>query len=60
MAVNLGFLDRISYFFLLKLLLSYPHEVEWTLFQTHYFSQSLVAPGIGPGTSGSVARNFDH
>jgi hypothetical protein len=26
-------------------------------FQTHYFSENLVAPGIGPGTSGSVARN---
>jgi hypothetical protein len=29
-------------------------------FQTHYFSENLVAPGIEPGTSGSVARNSDH
>jgi hypothetical protein len=42
------------------LLLNYPHEAEWTPFQTHYFSENLVAPGIEPGTSGSVARNLDH
>jgi hypothetical protein len=24
-------------------------EAEWTLFQTHYFSENLVAPGIEPG-----------
>jgi hypothetical protein len=29
-------------------------------FQTHYFSENLVAAGIEPGTSGSVARNSDH
>jgi hypothetical protein len=31
-------------------------------FQTHYFSENLVAPGIEPGISGSVARNWplDH
>jgi hypothetical protein len=22
---------------------------EWTLFQTHYFSENLVTPGIKPG-----------
>jgi hypothetical protein len=33
---------------------------EWTPFQTHYFSEKLVAPGIESGTSGSVARNSDH
>jgi hypothetical protein len=43
-----------------KYLLSYAHEAEWTPFQTHYFSENLVAPGIEPGTSGSVARNSDH
>jgi hypothetical protein len=43
-----------------KYLLNYPHEAEWTLFQTHYFSENLVAPEIEPGTSGSVARNSDH
>jgi hypothetical protein len=33
---------------------------EWTPFQTHYFSEKLVAPGIEPETSGSVIRNPDH
>jgi hypothetical protein len=33
---------------------------EWTPFQTHFFSENLVAPRIEPGTSGSVARNSDH
>jgi hypothetical protein len=41
-----------------KLLLNYYYETEWTPFQTHYFSENLVTPGIGPGTSGSVARNW--
>jgi hypothetical protein len=41
-------------------ILNYPYEAEWTPFQTHYFSENLVAPGIKPGTSGSVARNSDH
>jgi hypothetical protein len=31
-----------------------------TTFQTHYFSEILVAFGIEPGPSGSVARNSDH
>jgi hypothetical protein len=46
--------------FSFKQLLNYPHEAEWTPFQTHYFSENLVALGIEPGTSGSVARNYDH
>jgi hypothetical protein len=25
------------------------HEAEWTPFQTHYFSENLVDPGIEPG-----------
>jgi hypothetical protein len=25
-----------------------------------YFSENVVAPGIKPGTSGSLARNSDH
>jgi hypothetical protein len=25
------------------------HEAEWIPFQTHYFSETLVAPGIEPG-----------
>jgi hypothetical protein len=33
---------------------------EWTPFQNHYFSENLVAPGIEPGTSGSVTRDCDH
>jgi hypothetical protein len=32
-----------------KWLLNYTHEAEWSLLQTHYFSENLVAPGIGPG-----------
>jgi hypothetical protein len=43
----------------LKQLLNYPHEVEWTTFQTHYFSENLVEPGIEPGTSGPIARNSE-
>jgi hypothetical protein len=52
----LGFLDRSRYFCLQVS----PQEAEWTPFQTHYFSQNLVEPGIEPGTSGSVAWNSDH
>jgi hypothetical protein len=57
--VNFGFLDRSRYY-PFKQIHSYPHEAEWTPFQTHYFSENLVAPGIEYGTSGSVARNADH
>jgi hypothetical protein len=42
------FLDRSRYFSL-KCLLSYSHEAGWTPFQTHYFSENLVAQGIEPG-----------
>jgi hypothetical protein len=31
-----------------KQLLSCTHEAEWTPFQTRYFSENLVAPGIEP------------
>jgi hypothetical protein len=41
-------------------LLSYTHEAEWTSFQTQYYSENLVAPGIEPKTSESVAKNSDH
>jgi hypothetical protein len=41
------------------LLLSYTHEAEVTQFQTHYFSENVIAPGIELGTSGSVARKSD-
>jgi hypothetical protein len=33
-----------------KLLLKCTHKAEWTPFQTHYFSENLVAPGIELGT----------
>jgi hypothetical protein len=35
--------------FYLKWLLNCTHEVKGTLFQTHYFSENLVTPGIEPG-----------
>jgi hypothetical protein len=44
----LGFLDRRRYFSS-KQLLNCTHEAEWTPFQTHYFSENLLAPGIEPG-----------
>jgi hypothetical protein len=44
----LGFLDSSRYFSI-KQLLSCTQEVEWTPFQTHYFSENLVVPGIEPG-----------
>jgi hypothetical protein len=31
-----------------KQLLICTHEAEWTPFQTHYFSENLVDPGIEP------------
>jgi hypothetical protein len=43
-----------------KQLLNYPHEAEWTPFQTHYFSENLVALGMEPGASGPLARNCNH
>jgi hypothetical protein len=58
-AVNFGFLDQSRYF-PFKYLLSYPHVAELAQFQTHYFSQNLVGPGIQPGSSGFVARNSGH
>jgi hypothetical protein len=33
---------------------------EWTPFQTHCYSENLVAPAIEPGTSGLAARNSDN
>jgi hypothetical protein len=44
----LGFLDR-SHYFSFKWLLNCTDEAEWTPFQTHYFSENLVAPGIKLG-----------
>jgi hypothetical protein len=39
-----------AYTFSSKYLLNYTHEAEWAPFQTHYFSEYLVAPEIEPGT----------
>jgi hypothetical protein len=38
----------------------YAHEAEWTQFQTHCYSEILVAPGIELATSATVARNSHH
>jgi hypothetical protein len=45
---NLDFLDHSRYIFP-KYLLNCNHEAEWTTFQTHYFSEYLVAQGIETG-----------
>jgi hypothetical protein len=55
----LGFLDRSLYFFF-QVALKCTHEDEWIPFQIQYFSENLVAPGIEPGTYGSVARSSVH
>jgi hypothetical protein len=55
MTVNLGFSGRRRYFSF-KLLLSYPHEAEWTPIENHYFSDTLVAPGIEPETFGFFSK----
>jgi hypothetical protein len=57
-AVNLGFLDR-SHYFSIKVVLNYPHEVEWTPLQTHCFSGNLVRLDIEPRYSGFVSMNSD-
>jgi hypothetical protein len=44
---NLHSLNRSGYFFLSST--SSTHEFQWTPFQTHYFSENLVALGIEPG-----------
>jgi hypothetical protein len=59
-AVNLGFLDPEPLFFHSSSSSVILTRLSGTPFQTHYFSENLVAPGIAPGTSGSVARNSDH
>jgi hypothetical protein len=52
-AVNLDFLDQSRYFSI-QVTLNYPREAEWTPFQTHYFTENLVALRIEPGTSGTL------
>jgi hypothetical protein len=56
-AVNISFLDRSRYFSF-KYLLIYAHHAEWTPFQTHFYSENLVGPGIEPETSGSAAETL--
>jgi hypothetical protein len=56
----LGFLDPEPLLFLPSSSSVVLTRLSWTPFQTHYFSENLVAQGIEPGTSGSVARNSDH
>jgi hypothetical protein len=43
----LGFLDQSRYF-LIEVAPQLTQEADWTPFQTHYFSENLVAPGIKP------------
>jgi hypothetical protein len=43
----LGFLDRSRYFSSSSSIVF--NEAEWTPFQTHYYVENLVAPGIEPG-----------
>jgi hypothetical protein len=53
-AVNLGFLDRSRYFSIqVAPQLSSRGRVDPV-------PENLAGPGIEPGTSGSVARNYDH
>jgi hypothetical protein len=59
-AVNLGFLDPEPLLFYSSSSSVIFNEAEWTTFQTHYFSENLLAPEIEPETSGSVVRNSDH
>jgi hypothetical protein len=44
----LGFLDQSHYYFFQAAPQLYVLKAEWTPFQTHYFSENLVAPGIEP------------
>jgi hypothetical protein len=37
--------------FSFKELLSYPYKAKWTPFQTHYYSENLVALGMEPEIS---------
>jgi hypothetical protein len=44
--------------FSFKQLPNWTHEIKWTPFQTHYFSENLVTQGIEPENSGSLQRNI--
>lgn len=41
-------------------LLSYSHEAERIPFQTHCFSENVIAPEIESGTSRSIVKYFDY
>jgi hypothetical protein len=45
----LGFLDRIRYFFF-QVAPQFNHEAQWTPYQTHYFSENVITPGIEAGS----------
>jgi hypothetical protein len=55
-----GFLDRSRYYFFQVAPRLHTYEAKWTPFQTHYFSENLVAPGIETRASGFAARNSGH
>jgi hypothetical protein len=57
--INLSFLDW-SLYFSFKYRFIYAQESEWTPFQTNYYTENLVEPGIEPRTSELAARNSDH
>jgi hypothetical protein len=50
--VNISFLDRKLHIYL--------REAKWIPFQTHCYSENLVAPGIEPRTSVLAVRDSDH
>nr|CAD7441062.1 unnamed protein product [Timema bartmani] len=55
-ATSLSFLDWSCYLFIQVA----PHLPFTRVSLTHCFTEILEAPGIEPGTTGSVARNSDH
>jgi hypothetical protein len=44
----IGFLDRSLYNFF-QVAPQFHLDAEWTPFQSHYFSENLVVPGVEPG-----------
>jgi hypothetical protein len=58
-AVNLDFLDPEPLLFHLSSSSVILTRLRIS-FESHYFTENLVALGIEPGTTGSVARNSDY
>jgi hypothetical protein len=56
----LDFLDRSHYYFFQVGSSIVLRRLSGPRYRTTTFSENLVAPGIEPVTSGSVARNSDH